>query len=102
LFRKNDILVESLIKKNKMSITVINNILIRLCNKLNVSLNTPILKKIILEEDYGYKIELLIHDQLYSVHHYEPWNAIKNVNYGHGPYYHFYIFDNEKECFVDL
>ena len=46
-----------------------------------------------------YKITFNIHDKLYQIEHFEPFIMIKDVNYGHGPYYDCCVYNKEKHIF---
>ena len=85
-----------------MSLRIINNLINFICDNLNVLEDDIIIKKINIDNDNFYSIELKIDDKLYSIRHFEPLEIVQGINYGMGHCYDCSLFDKVKGHFVDI
>lgn len=54
---------------------------------LKVCIEDIIINTIVIKDDCRYKMLFKIHNDLYSITHFEPLVVERDVQYGHGPYY---------------
>jgi hypothetical protein len=59
-----------------MSVTIINKLLQQFCDDFHFELNTIIVKKMEIEHDNVYKIEIRANNILFSIEHFEPFHMI--------------------------
>lgn len=55
-----------------------------------------------IENECLYTIKLKIKDDLYSIRHFEPLKQIQGINYEIEPWYDFYLFNKEKNCYENI
>lgn len=86
-----------------MSLRILTNIIRAFKIGLDVVNDDDIIiKKIEIEDDCVYTIEIKFHDKMYSIRHFEHIKEINGVNYGHGPWYDCDTFDEQKGHYVRI
>lgn len=85
-----------------MSFKVITNLINFVKDNLNVDEDNIIIKNIEIDDNCEYTMKIEIKDNLYAIKHYEPLHTIKGINYGMGPWYDCYWYNEEQGHYIKL